>query len=408
MESYAKNLPINELITELDAYMVELGYTASTLRHKRNAWNALKNLAAKKGATYFSKELGFELLREHYKIEPYARNLKHHKANVRRAVMLLLEYQISGTIATRTPRSDIEFPKEYSLLGERYIQYLENSLNLKKGTVRNHRWILIKTFTFFKNHDALDVSSIDTDLISCYLKTFLGYSKSYIYSIISCLNCLFEFAFEENIVETQIIIPKFPVYKDRNVAEYYTGEEISKILSVIDRSNPLGKRNYAMILIGARYGLRISDIKALMLESVNFRKNQISIIQQKTSNSLTLDLLPDVGWAIIDYLKNGRPESPHKNIFLKHTHPHIPIADTSTMQFMIRQYALSAGIKKTPKDKSSFHMLRYGLASDLISQNISLTTISNILGHAELNTTTKYTQLNMKQLSDCALEVDYD
>ena len=77
------------------------------------------------------------------------------------------------------------------------------------------------------------------------------------------------------------------------------------------------------------------------------------------------------------------------------------------MQYMLRQYALSAGVKKAGTEKRcSFHMLRYSLASDLIQQGVSLTTISGILGHSELNVTTLYTRLDVPQLKACALEVE--
>ncbi|WP_434084578.1 tyrosine-type recombinase/integrase [Lacrimispora xylanisolvens] len=105
------------------------------------------------------------------------------------------------------------------------------------------------------------------------------------------------------------------MYKDRRVPEYYSADEISKILSSIDRGNPLGKRNYAMILLGVKYGLRISDIRTLKLSDISFEKNIISIIQQKTGKPLSLDLLPDVGWAIIDYLKYGRPNIEATEVF---------------------------------------------------------------------------------------------
>lgn len=212
MKILAKNLPINELIAELDAYMVELGYTPSTMRHKRHAWNALKNLALKKGETHFSKDLGFELLENHYKIDPYAKNLKHHKANVRRAVMLLLEYQISGSIAGRTPESDHSFPQGFSALAEEYLIFLGDTLNLRQGTMRNKRNFLGKAFAFFVAHDVTTISDIDIEIVNCYLKTFLGYSKGYIHENISCLNSFFEFSQKNGYTENMIVIPKFPVY----------------------------------------------------------------------------------------------------------------------------------------------------------------------------------------------------
>lgn len=405
MEPYAKMLPISDLIAEADAYMVSLGYTPYTLRHYRQAWNALKNLAHARGEIYFTKELGFELLREHYHVEPYDANLSEYKSVVRRSVMLLLEYQISGTIAKRIPKCDGKFTAEYEEVGEKYISFLCESQQLKGGTISNHRLYLRKAFDFFVAHGIKSISYVDIDCINVYLKTFAGYSKSYINTVVHSLEHFFEFAFKEGYITTEFCFPKVSVYKDRKVPGYYSAEEICKILDAVDRANPLGKRNYAMIILGARYGLRISDIKALKLSDVDFVNNSINIIQQKTGKPLTLDLLPDVGWAIIDYLQYGRPKVDYPAIFLRHTHPYAPFASGEAMQYMIRQYALAAGVRKNGSERCSFHMLRYSLASDLLLQNVSLTTISGILGHSELNVTTTYTQLDVPQLKACALEV---
>lgn len=406
MESYAKNLPITELITQLDAYMVELGYTPATLRHHRHAWNALKNLALAEGATYFTKELGFKLLREHYHIDPYGTKLSEYKSVVRRSVMLLLEFQISGTIAKRIPKSEYIFPEGFCIAGESYLSMLQSKGHIKESTLRNHRHRLVAAAMFFKSHGVTGIEIVNTEIINLYLKTLAGCSQSYLSGVLRTLRRFFEFSFERGYLPTSFIFPSVSVYKDRKVPEYYLPEEISGILSAVDRGNPLGKRNYAMILLAARYGLRIGDIRTLKLTDVDFSTNQIHIIQQKTSKPLTLDLLPDVGWALIDYLKFGRPQVSAAEIFLRHVHPYGPLGESDNMGYVIRQYAVAAGIRKNAeKAHHAFHMLRYSLASDLIQQGISLTTISSILGHSQLSVTSRYTQLDVPQLMDCALEV---
>ncbi len=406
MEPYAKNLPIDDLIAELDAYMVGLGYTSSTLRHHRQAWNALKNLTHEKGEMYFTKELGFELLRKHYHVEPYDLNLSEYKSMVRRSVMLLLEFQISGTIAKRMPRFDYDFTANFKGIGNRYIEFLRNERHLREGTIKNHATRMCKTFQFFDAHGIATLDFVTTECLHIYLKTLTGLSKSYISGVVRILNSFFDFALKDAAVREKPQFPKVSTYKDRKIPEYYTAEEIHKILAAVDRANPLGKRNYAMILLAARCGFRISDIIAIKFSNIDFTNNKISIVQQKTGKALTLDLLPDIGWAIIDYLKAGRPQVDSQQIFLRHTHPYAPFASGESMQYMLRQYALSAGVVKSgSNERSSFHMLRYSLASDLLQKNVSLTTISGILGHSELNVTTRYTQLDVPQLKDCALEV---
>ncbi len=406
MEPYAKKLPIEELISQLDAYMVELGYTSTTLRHHRQAWNALKNLALNEGAVYFTKELGFKLLREHYHIDPYESKLSGYKVVVRRSVMLLLEFQISGTIAKRLPKKEYVFPTGFKVAGEAYMTYLQCERHLKDSTQRGHRHILVAATLFFENHGIATLELVDIESINLYIKTFAGCAQSYLSAVLRILKHFFTFSYEKGYLSKTFAFPVVSVYKDRKIPEYYTPQEISQILSAVDRGNSLGKRNYAMILLGVRYGLRISDIRNLKLTDVDFTSNRINIIQQKTGNPLTIDLLPDVGWALIDYLKYGRPKADAPEIFLRHVLPYGPLGTSDNMEYMIRQYAVAAGIRKSnKKERHSFHMLRYSLASDLIQQGVSLTTISSILGHSELNVTVKYTQLDIPQLKDCALEV---
>jgi integrase len=219
------------------------------------------------------------------------------------------------------------------------------------------------------------------------------------------LKAFLDFARIENSAVERFTFPDVSVFKDRKVPEYYESKEIGLMLAQIDRANPRGKRDYAMILIGARYGLRISDIKNLKLSDIDFVSNKISIVQVKTGRSLMLDLLPDVGWAIIDYLKNGRPQTETSTVFVRHVAPYDSFGTHDNLAHIIGKYATAAGVKGGAKSKSSFHMLRYGLASELLKQDVSLTTISGILGHSELNVTTLYTKIDVPQLIVCALEV---
>jgi site-specific recombinase XerD len=403
-----KDLPVEELIAETDAYMVSLGYAPSTMRHFRQAWNALKNLALRQGEHYFTQELGYKLLKDHYRIDVYAINLTESKSTYRRAVLLLLEYQISGTIAKRNGCRDHSFPDCFLNTGEEYLIHLNSVKPLKEGTLKNHRTVLESLFKFLVSHGITDLNSIDIAVINIYLKTMAGYSKSHISGQLNMIRRFLDFAYDKDYMQNCFVFPEVSIYEEKKIPAYYTAEECQSILNAIDRANGKGKRDYAMILLGVRYGLRISDIKDLKFSNIDFKGNGIHITQVKTGKQLSLDLLPDVGWAIIDYLKNGRPETDSPNIFVRHVVPYTSFSNTDCMNFIIKQYARAAGITKANTARSSFHMLRYGLASTLLQKNVSLTTISSILGHSELNITTKYTQIDVPQLEICSLEVPND
>ncbi|MBK9696738.1 MAG: tyrosine-type recombinase/integrase [Propionibacteriaceae bacterium] len=101
----------------------------------------------------------------------------------------------------------------------------------------------------------------------------------------------------------------------------WTADEIRRVLAVIDRESATGKRDYAMILATARLGLRISDLRHLELGDLDWRARKITIVQHKTGRPLSLPLLDDVGWAIIDYVRGGRPATDCPKVFVKHRHP---------------------------------------------------------------------------------------
>lgn len=403
-----RKLPITELIPEIDAYMVSLGYTPATMRHYRQCWNALKNLALAEGEIYFTHELAFKLLQEHYHINPYAKYLPESKKTYRRAVYLLLGYQLTGKIAKRNGCHDHTFPAQFRSAGNEYIETLGTVRSVKDGTIKNHHGALEAWFHFLEANDIHDLNLVTIETVGHYLKTLAGFSKSFVSGRLQIIRRFMDFAYRNGYTRERFKFPAISVYAERKVPVFYTPDECNAILAQIDRSSGKGKRDYAMVLLGVRYGLRISDIKALSLENIDFKMNKISLTQVKTGKPLTLDLLPDVGWAIIDYLKFGRPETESKTIFVRHVHPYESFAANDSLAYMIRQYARAAGIEKQNTNRNSFHMLRYGLASTLLNEHVPLTTISGILGHSELNVTTMYTQIDVPQLTICALEVPND
>ena len=405
MQTLTESLPIPELIAKTDALMVSLDYKPSVMRHFRQAWGALKNYALRCGENCLTAELGYSLLREHYHIEPYDRKLSSFKSVTRRAVMLLLEYQISGGIAKRNLARDHSFPEGFAEVGSSYMKYLAGELNLCEGTIHNHRKALEYAFDYLGANKIHSISDVTIMHINQYLKTLAGCAKNYISGQVNILKRFFLYALHQGYTAISFSFPEVSVYKDRKVPEYYKPDEIKRLLAAVDRANPRGKRDYAMLLLGVRYGLRICDIKALELRHIDFANNTLNITQLKTGKPLTIDLLPDVGWAIIDYVKNGRPKSDASQIFIRHVPPYISFAQTDNVAHIIARYANAAGITQQRSTKSSFHMLRYGLASELLKKEVSLTTISSILGHSELNITTMYTKIDVPQLSTCALEV---
>ena len=198
-------------------------------------------------------------------------------------------------------------------------------------------------------------------------------------------------------------IPHVKNLRQQKIPSTFTTNEIEQILNSVDRSNPIGKRNYAIFLIAARLGIRSSDIQALTFSNIDWDKNVIFFTQHKTGRSLLLPMPNDVGWAIIDYLKNGRPETNAKNIFVSHNYPY---EEFLSIKSIIPRQMRCAGIKTPANKRIGMHAFRHGLATRMLEKDVPLPVISQTLGHADISSTEVYLRISMKQLSKCGLEVE--
>ena len=187
----------------------------------------------------------------------------------------------------------------------------------------------------------------------------------------------------------------------------WTADEIRRLLAVIDRQSATGKRDYAMILMTARLGLRISDLRQLELGDLDWRAKTITIVQQKTGRPLSLPLLDDVGWAIIDYVGHGRPETACPKVFVKHRHPFDAFGCASSVACRLSRHAARAGIDFPPDQACGMHSLRGALAVAMIGNGAPMPVISAVLGHASSDTTQAYyLRFDTERLRCCALDVE--
>lgn len=187
----------------------------------------------------------------------------------------------------------------------------------------------------------------------------------------------------------------------------WTADEIRRLLAAIDRRSATGKRDYAMILATARLGLRISDLRQLELGNLDWRAKQIKIVQHKTGRPLSLPLLDDVGWAIIDYVKGGRPETACPRVFVKHRHPFDAFGCASSVASRLSRHAARAGIEFGPGEVCGMHSLRGALAVAMIGNGAPVPVVSAVLGHACTDTTQAYyLRFDVERLRCCALDVE--
>ena len=202
-----------------------------------------------------------------------------------------------------------------------------------------------------------------------------------------------------------ISILDFHAVVPRKLQGYLSLEEIEKIMSVIDTTTDIGKRDYAIISLVKTTGLRGIDIIKLNLSDIDWRLGTLSIIQSKTDVKLHLPLLYETGEALRDYILNGRPISDSKKIFLRAQAPYRPFKSTSALDSIINKFKEKAGISKTPWDGKSFHGVRRGLGRELILADVPVTSVMQVFGHSSIDSTKPYIMLHTHELKECALDL---
>ena len=215
-------------------------------------------------------------------------------------------------------------------------------------------------------------------------------------------------AYQNNLVKISgdMILPKIVWHQNTNIRTYYTKEEIIKMLNAIDIRTKQGKEDYLILSLICYLGLRISDVANLKLSNINFNENKISIIQYKTDNLLTLPLIDKVKYPLLDYLKNVRPKCDLDYVFITYEEPYKHNEKIRYHSCKVKNYLIKAGIDIKGR-KHGFHSLRHSFSSLLLKENISLYSISTILGHQDIKTTMIYLDIDTSKLKELALEVPY-
>jgi integrase/recombinase XerD len=179
--------------------------------------------------------------------------------------------------------------------------------------------------------------------------------------------------------------------------------EIERLLAAVDRSTPLGKRDYAVLALAARCGLRPSDIRQLRFEHIHWREQRILFVQSKTQRTLELPLPAAVDDALVDYIRAGRPICPAREIFVRHVAPIQPFGSRNSLSGAMGRGLRAAGLQR-PGRSSGLYLLRHSLATRMLGCGVRLDTISDVLGHLSADTTLSYTQVDMVQLRSVSLE----
>lgn len=254
---------------------------------------------------------------------------------------------------------------------------------------------------FLETNNTMRIEDVTPRLLVEFYLSAINAGFKYI-PLRNCIRQFLSFAEENELVAKGLLndVLRMKSVSNTDILPYFTAPEINAILGSIDTSTGEGKRDLALMLLEATTGIRGCDIISLRLADVDLKNKAVTFVQRKTGVRIQLPLMDVVATAIADYIANGRPRTNSTNLFVSHRFPYGEIKSLSTLFYKL---LANAGIGKEKGDRKGFHAFRRTLGGMLLASGTAPELISQILGHQDRETVTRYMPYGIKALEVCVM-----
>jgi site-specific recombinase XerD len=184
-----------------------------------------------------------------------------------------------------------------------------------------------------------------------------------------------------------------------SVPKFLPAEQIQRVLNCCDRNTAIGKRNYAILLLLARLGLRAGEVVTLTLDDIDWEAGLITV-QGKGKRAAQMPLPVEAGAAIADYLRQARPDCSSRRVFIRQNAPLVGFANSVAICSLVDRALERAGVESAYRGS---HLFRHSLATEMLKQGASLFEIGDLLRHRRPDTTTIYAKVDLISLRSIAL-----
>ena len=392
----------DEVVTKVIDYLRETSSRKEeTFRCYQSRWRKVKSYMDSQNIIDIDASVCWDYLQYEFSNREL-NGLSQREKEVISSINILIEFLETGAIQNKKEQIDLNGP-----IGVLMIKYLANKIDqrLINSTVNTYERHLSRFLHFLKKSNIEAVASVRLHHILNYIKSISPHTKSVAHVSLQVLRDFFKYLYTQQVLETDLssMMPRSNYRFQPKLPSTYTKEEVEKLIASVERSSFVGKRDYAIILLAARLGLRSSDIANLKFDNILWEQNIIRLFQFKTDKEIELPLLPKVGNAIIDYLKYSRQPLNEPYVFLTVHSPFTPITSGGIGNIVQRKFARTA--INTKNRRCGPHSLRHSLAQRLLEQQTALPVISEVLGHENTESTKFYLRVDLTSMRQCALDV---
>ena len=406
----SKKLSLDELVFGALSQLQILHYDGRSIRRYQSTWKRLITFARNKG---FKNQLCEKLILEflvHYDIRSdlptsACRDWRRHAEFSLKILWNYARFGYFERCKIVLEKLNVPLAMQKSLY--EYKKYCIEKRYLSSNTVSVSISQISLFFDFMGKRNIKTLRQIQPKDISDFICSLSRYSQRTISGIASYLRMYFKFLFYRGNLKNDLSqsVPSISAPYQAKIPSVWEQELITKLLDTVDRSSPRGKRDYAMLLLACRLGLRLSDILELTLDNIDWEAEMISITQGKTKAPLCLPLTNEVGNALIDYIKFARPQMTYRQVFLRLTQPFTPLSTNNHFYHIVQYWRGVAGIQFRSQQHKGLHSLRHSLATHLLEDNTPFSLIADILGHTSMNTTMIYAKASVETLRQVALTI---
>lgn len=399
---------VSELVSGLDTELVRLGYKPSTMVWYRGCWRRMETFFASRGVQEFSLDVAMTWVDQAcggFFDKERDGTLKPTDVYLFRVAAMLDDFAARRAVLRRYSRSVDKLNADQADVLARFRVSLQTA-GCAVSTVRTYVTVAGEFLAFTGTRGGL--AGLDAAVIDAFVATLAGYQAKTVEQKLCAVRSFLRFAGGERLVEGTVLaaVPAAKSSRQARIPSVWDPADVAKVLRAIDRGNPCGKRDYAIILLITRLGLRGIDVKRLQFADLDWPGHRLSVVQAKTGRRVQLPLLKDVGWAIIDYIRHARPASECPEVFLRHTAPIGPFSDQDHLHQILVKHARAAHVPLGEQRRHGMHSLRHTLATRLLEAGTPVEQIAEILGHQQVASTGVYLKSSLRLLAQCALDPD--
>jgi len=288
-----------------------------------------------------------------------------------------------------------------------FFDYLQNERGLKEATIALYRGHLCCFEKYLQEVGLNELHTLSPVILSGFLSNGSErLCKKSLRGRCTALRVFLRYLYRERIVENDLSNTlDFPrLYRLSSIPRSITWDEVNRMLEAVDRRTPVGKRDYAILLLLVTYGLRAREIAALTLDDIDWRRERLQVPERKGGHFTAYPLSPIVGTAILDYLQHGRIKTSDRHIFFRVMPPYRPMTFNS-VSYRATYYLKKAGIQV---GRPGSHTLRHTCVQRLVDAEFSLKSIGDYVGHRSAKSTEVYAKIDVEALREIGSGVGED